>query len=214
MKTAVKNYTNKDAIWTNAAGDDVPLKFVPKVDKVKESLSNKIRKMALEVECSIQQFHNFMNDCFIEVDKLIKEEYSIKNSKEKKKGKGSLTWYNFDKSIKVEADINDIAKWDNALMTEAQELLNQYISSNLSENNDLIKGLVTDAFSNSKNQIDSRKVFQILKYETKIKNTKFLKACDLIKQAQSIDKTKLYMRVWEKMEDGSYRNINLNFSSI
>ena len=144
---------------------------------------------------------------------MIKEEYAIKG-KAKKEGKGSFTWYNFDKSIKVEADINDIVKWDGALMTEALGLLNKYISGSLTESNELIKQLVNDAFSNSKGMIDSRKIFQLLKYETKIKNASFLKACEMIKQAQSIDKTKLYMRVWEKMDTGEYRNVNLQFSNI
>jgi len=212
--STVKIFTNKDAVWVNAAGDAVPIKFVPKPDKTKETLAEKIHKQALAVEDSLIKLHAFMSDAFAKVNELIKEEYSIKNGKEKKVGKGSLTWFSFDRSIKVEADINEIIKWDSALMTEALELLNQYIGSNIGENNELIKGLVMDAFSNSKNMIDSRKIFQLLKYETKIKNAKFLKACELIKQAQSIDKTKLYMRVWEKSENGEYRNINLNFSSI
>lgn len=214
MQVAVKTYTPKDTHWTNAAGDAVPFKFVPKSDKVKETLSAKIRKMALDVEVSLFELHRYMNECFGQVNQLIKEEYSIKNGKDKKQGKGSLTWYNFDKSIKIEADINDIVKWDSALMTESLNLLNDYINSSLSDNNELIAGLVKDAFSNSKNMIDSRKIFQLLKYESKIKNAKFLKACELIKQAQSLDKTKLYMRVWEKQQDGQYRNINLNFSSL
>jgi hypothetical protein len=210
----VKIHSSKDSVWTNASGDNVPVKFVPKTDKLKESLAAKIHKAALSVESSLNALHEMMNDAFKTISAAVKEEFAIKNGKDKKEGKGSLTWFNFDRSIKVEADINDIVKWDNALMTEALTLLNDYINSSLSENNELIGGLVKDAFANSKNMIDTRKIFQLLKYEGKIKNSKFLKACELIRNAQSIDKTKLYMRVWEKVEDGTYRNINLNFSTI
>ena len=99
-------------------------------------------------------------------------------------------------------------------MVEALALLNTYISANMSEANELISQLVKSAFANTKGEIDTGKVFQILRYEDKIKNKQFQKACELIKQAQSIDKTKLYMRVWEKDAEGSYRNINLQFSNI
>lgn len=214
MNTAVKQHTPKDAVWTNAAGDQVPYKFVPKSDKVKEAHAGRIRKLALEVEKYLANLHQVMSEAFDSVSAMIKEEYEINKGKQKKQGKGSFTWYNFDKSIKIEADVNEIVKWDGALMTEALTLLNKYISGSLNDSNELIKALVNDAFSNSKNMIDSRKIFQLLKYETKIKDRNFLKACELIKQGQSLDKTKLYMRVWEKTQSGEYRNINLNFSSL
>jgi hypothetical protein len=203
-KMSIKIHTAKDSIWTNAAGDAVPLKFVPATEKRKETLAAKVHKSAIGVEAALLNFHQLIAGAF---------EYEIKYKKEKK-GKGSFTWFSFDRSIKIEADMNEIIKWDNALMTEAKTLLDMYISSNMSEANELISGLVMGAFGNTKGMIDTGKVFQILKYQDKIKASKFQKACELIKKAQSIDKTKLYMRVWEKQEDGSYRNINLNFSAI
>ena len=209
----VKIYTTKDSTWVNAAGDKVPVKFVPPADKVKETFAGKIYKSAMHAEATLSAFHAMLNGAFSEVNKLIREEYELKYNK-KKEGKGNVTWFSFDRSIKVEAEVNDIVKWDQAMMTEALQLLNTYISTNMSETNELIAGLVQSAFANSKGMIDTGKVFQILKHQDKIKNKGFQKACEMIKQAQSIDRTKLYMRVWEKVEDGSYRNINLNFSSI
>lgn len=208
--SAVKIHTKKSPLWVNAAGDAVPVKFVPETDKTREALAAGIYKEALKVESALAALHALMNTATKEVLELVKKEYELK----KRNHKGNITWYNFDKSIKIEADLNDIVKWDDALMTEALTTLNEYLESSLTDTNVLIKSIVNEAFSNSKGMIDSRKVFQLLKYENKIKDRRFLKACELIKQAQDIDKTKLYMRVWEKMNDGQYRNINLNFSSI
>jgi hypothetical protein len=210
----VKIHTSKDTTWTNASGDQVPVKFVPKSDKVKEVLAGKIHKAALNAEAVLAALHEQMKEAMAEVKKMVMDEYQLKYKKEARAGKGSFLWYNFDKSLKIEAKVDDIVKWDNSLMTEALTLLNQYLDSNLTDANILIKNLVNDAFANSKGMIDSRKVFQILKYEKDIKNAKFQKACELMKAAQGIDTTKLYMRVWEKTENGEYRNINLNFSSI
>jgi hypothetical protein len=211
---AIKTHTNKDAIWTNAAGDAVPIKFVPASDKVKEALAAKVHKAAINVEAMLAALHATLTAAFAAVQQEVQKEFELKKGSKKKPGKGSFTWFNFDRSIKVEADINEIVKWDNALMTEALALLNEYIDANMSEANVLISDLVKSAFSNSKGMIDTGKVFQILRYEDKIKNAKFQKACELIKKAQSIDRAKLYMRVWEKQDSGEYRNINLNFRSI
>ena len=209
----VKIHTSKNATWTNAGGDAVPFKFVPKPDKAKEVLASKVYKAALNAESVLTALHALLMGAFAEVTQMIKDEYELKYKKQKQ-GKGSLTWFNFDRSLKIEADMNDIVKWDHALMTEALVLLNDYLSTNMTEVNELIAGLIQGAFANSKGMIDTGKVFQILSHQAKIKHKGFQKACEMMKQAQSVDKTKLYMRVWEKGEDGSYRSINLNFSSI
>jgi len=214
MNTAVKVYTTKDKTWINAAGDPVPVGYVTKPDIKKESMAAKIRKAALNVENELKELHTAMNAAFAEVKALVAQEFEIKNNRKKEFGKGAFTWFNFDKSIKIEAEINDIVKWDNSIMTEALACLNSYINGTIGDSHELVKELVNDAFTGSKGMIDTRKVFQLLKYEPKIKDKRFQKACALIKQASSVDKTKLYMRVSEKMENGEYRNINLNFSSL
>lgn len=210
---SVKIHTSKDKTWTNSAGDAVPFKFVPAVDKAKEAYAAKIYKAALQAEEGLIALHTMMNSAFLDISNMLKEEYKIKNKKEKET-KGSLTWFSFRRDVKVEAEINELVKWDNALMKEALLSLNTYISKNMSEANELISGLVKSAFANSRGMIDTGKVFQLLKYEDKIKSASFQKACELMKKAQSIDKTKLYMRVWLRQPDGEYRNVNLNFSSI
>ena len=146
----VKIHTAKDATWVNAAGDAVPYKFVPKSDRSKEALAAKIYKAALSAEDSLKALHGMMREAFTEVSALVKAEYELKNDKKKKAGKGSLTWFNFDKSVKIEADVNDIVKWDGSLMTEALTLLNTYLSANMTETNELVAALVKSAFANTK----------------------------------------------------------------
>jgi len=209
----VKIHKKTDSTWLNAAGDKVPYKFVPESDRLKEAFAGKLHKAAIAAETALLDLHTAMRIGFDAVAQQIKSEYELKNKKQKA-GKGGITWFNFDRSIKFEANINDIVKWDSALMTEALQLLNTYISTNMTEANVLISELVQSAFANTKGMIDTGKVFQILRHENKIKNKGFQKACELIKQAQSIDRTKLYMRVWEKGDDGQYRNVNLQFSNI
>jgi len=215
MQTAnVKTHTTKDAVWTNAAGDQVPVKFLTHADKLKESEAARIRKAALAAEKGLADLHAMMSKINAAVTVAIREEYELKKGAKKRDGKGNMTWYNFDGSIKIEVNINDIVKWDESLMNEAKKIFDEYIENALGSNATLIKKLVTGAFANSKGAIDSRQVFQLLKYQGQMNSSKYDKACELMLDAQRIDKTRLYMQVWEKMDDGSYRNINLNFSSI
>jgi hypothetical protein len=209
----VKIHNSKDGIWKNASGDSVPLKWVTKSERQKEVLAAIVYKAAVMTEAILLDLHVKMTDSFSKVKAAILEEYAIKG-KDPKKTKGSFTWYNFDRSIKIEADVNESIKWDEVLLTEAQDLLNKYLSTGINENATLIKDIVLGAFSKSKGQVDNRKIFQLLKFEKSVKNKDFQKACELIKQAQNFDKSKLYMRVFEKTDSGQYRMINLNFSAI
>lgn len=210
----VKLHTAKDAQWKNAAGDAVPLKYVSKADRQKETWAGALHKQALKAEAVLQDLHTAMKDGCEQIALLVRQEYELKNGKQAKPTKGNLTWYNFDGSLKVEANVNEVVKWDDALMTEAKALLNEYLDSQLTDNQALIKKLVSDAFSNHKGGIDSRKIFQLLKYDGQIKSSKYSKACELMRQAQMIDRTKLYMSMSERLADGSYRSIVLNFSNI
>lgn len=214
MQPAVRIYTEKDTIWVNAAGDNVPKKFITSADKMRESGAARIMKAALDVEQRLENLYALMREINAQVADAVKKEFELKNGRKKKETKGGLTWYSFDNSIKVEISIDDVVKWDDAIMTEARKLFNEYIDHALSDDASLIKKMVNDAFSNNKGTIDSKKVFQLLKYEGQIKSEKFNKACELMRSAQRIDKTKLYQRVWVRMQDGSYRNINLNFTSL
>ncbi len=211
---SVKIHTLKDSTWCNAAGDNVPVKFVPKSAKAKEVYAGKIHKAALLAEEALKSLYSLMDAACIEIKAMVQKEYESENGTSHKPGQGSFTWFSFDRSLKVESEVNDIVKWDETIMTEALALLDKYISGTLGDSHELVKRLVNSAFSNKKGTIDTRKIFQLLQYEKEIKNKHFLKACEIIKSAQSIDRSKLYMRVWEKDEKGEYRNINLNFSSI
>lgn len=209
----VKFQKTSASVWSNASNEEVPVKYIPKSDVMKEQSAAKIHKLATSVEKSLNELYAIINEATEAIRKQVTAEFSIaeKNLRGKK---GNYTWFNFDRSLKVEVEVNPILKWDQALMTEAHAQLNDFLGSSLSDTQEMIRDLVTKAFSNSKGMIDSSRVFQILKYKDKISNKKFQRACELISNAHQVDTTKTYMRVWEKDIDGSYRNINLNFSSI
>lgn len=205
--------TAKQSTWRDADGQEVPYKFVPAADRMKESLAGTLLKKALKVEKQLEDFYNELKDGFDKVYQQMLADYNLKYGKERKI-KGSYAWFNFDKSIKIESSISDLIKWDDAMMSEAREYLDKYLAKNLTDTNELIKGLAQAAFSNAKGMIDTGKVFQILKFEDKIRDKYFQTSCKLMRGAQSVANSKRYMRVFVRQEDGQYRNVNLNFSSL
>lgn len=212
--TTVKIHTTKDAVWHNAAGDAVPAKYVSKADRHKETWAGALHKQALKAEDVLADLHTAMKDGCEQIAALVRQEYEIKNGKKPRETKGNLTWYNFDGSIKVEANVNEIVKWDDAMMAEARKLLDKYLDSSLSETQAVIKKIMMAAFSNRKGTIDGRKVFELLSYENEVNSSNYKKACEIMRQAQTIDRSKLYMSISERLQDGSYRSIVLNFSNI
>lgn len=214
LKPAVRLHSKKNTTWINASGDEVPVNFLTHADKLKEKLAGQIRKEALDAEKRLAALHDTMQEANAQVMAVVRDEYELKKGTKKRETKGNMTWYNFDGSIKVELNLNDIVKWDESLMNEAYKLFQAYIDGAIGQNVALVNKLISKAFANTKGCIDSRMVFQILKYEGQMNSSKYDKACELMRDAQRIHKTKTYYMVSERMEDGSYRSINLNFSSI
>ncbi|MCH5690008.1 DUF3164 family protein [Niabella sp. W65] len=117
------------------------------------------------------------------------EDYKIANNKERKI-KGSYTWFNFDRSIKIEGDVKDLVKWDEAKMALAREHFDEYMAKNLTTTNELVRGLIQKAFSNNKGMIDTAQVFLILKYQSSEKDASFQTACNLMRNAHSVANSK------------------------
>ncbi|MGN7787391.1 DUF3164 family protein [Niabella sp. 22666] len=205
--------TPKQSTWHDADGNEVPLKFVPKSDRVKEKLAGTLVKKALALEQDLLAFFTELKAGCDAVYNQMLEDYKIANNKERKI-KGSYTWFNFDRSIKIEGDVKDLVKWDEAKMALAREHFDEYMAKNLSTTNELVRGLIQKAFSNNKGMIDTAQVFLILKYQSSEKDASFQTACDLMRNAHSVANSKKYYRVWVRQEDGQYRNVNLNFSSL
>ena len=89
-----------------------------------------------------------------------------------------------------------------------------FLGENLNSKTAFVKDLVIDAFSTTKGKIDVDKVFQLMKYRTKIKDQLFQEAINILEAGIRRPGSKTYFRISEKKEDGSYSLVNLNFSNV
>lgn len=199
--------------WKDETGVEIPFNRISKVESIKELYAGRIYRVASRVHSDLQQLMNMITVANDEVSAAIAVENKLLN-KTIKTGKGNFTWFNFDRSIKIEVNVNEAVKFDEAKIAAARELFDSFIDHNVQGTDDIVRQLINSAFANSNGGLDAKKVLSLLKYRTKIKDKQFQSALDLIQDSISRPSSKRYFRVWVKNEEGAYENIELNFSSI
>lgn len=199
----------KDEVWTNESGQQVPLKYISPGTRLRERSAASILKEAQFINKRLVAFKMHVSDLCQDVFILAMQEYKVKENH-----KGNFTWYNFDRSIKIEVNVNERIEFDDLLISACKAKLDEFLSDNLDSDTEFVKELVMDAFSTSKGKLDSNKVLSLNRYRTKIENPLFQEALDLLGDSIRRPDSKTYFRVSTLEADNSYTLIDLNFSSI
>ena len=206
----VKTQTSKDQFWLDEKGSQIPFNRINEVERLMERSSAKLLKESLTINKRLSDFKFEVK----ETCEKIYDAYMKMAKNEDKKSKGNFTWFNFDRSIKIEVSISERIEFDDLGIQVCKDKLNQYIDENVSAKEDFIKQMITDAFSTTKGKLDAKKVMSLLRYKSKVKTPLFLEAMDHLENSIRRPDSKQYFRVFGKLEDGSYQLIDLNFSSI
>jgi len=199
----------KDKSWTDESGAAVPVEYVTAGNRLKERSAAQLVKEAKAVNKSLQEFKDLMERLCGEVYKKAMEEYKAKTD-----GKGNFTWFNFDRSVKIEVSISERIDFDDLAIKAAKEKLDAFLNENLDSKMEFLKDMVVDVFSTSKGKIDSKKVMQLMKYRSKIHHPLFQEAINILSDGIRKPESKTYFRIWERADDGSYQLIELNFSAL
>jgi len=201
--------TNKQPMWVDESGNKIPFNRLTSIEKNQEKQAARIVKEAERLNGLITAFKSDIKTICEKVYTDFMESKSVN-----KPAKGNFTWFNFDRSIKIEVSINDRIEFDNLTMKACKEKFDEFLGLNLDEKQAFVKELINEAFSTSRGKLDAKKVMSLMKYRTKIKDTLFQEALDLLEQSIRRPDSRTYFRVWKKADDGQYKNIDLNFSSI
>jgi len=201
--------TRKNPLWTDESGTQIPFNRLTKLELMQESELAKIVKDANYINGKLVSFKWHMKEA---CEKIIAE---FMNSKGVDSiGKGNVTLFNFDRSIKVGLDISDRIIFDDLTMKACKAKFDEFLNANIDEKQEFVKEMISDAFETSRGKLDAKKVMSLLKYETRIKDETFHEALKLLKESIRRPDSKSYYRVWVKDEAGEFKNIDLNFSSI
>jgi hypothetical protein len=204
------NQKTSQPYWTDEKGHKVEVKRLTKVEKLQERSAASICKKALKINSDLLSFKTSV----IELCDKVYEQYMEENNNSGKVRKGGFTWYNFDKTIKIEVSINEPIKFDDLAITACKDKLDEFLDNNIDSKNEIIKEMITDAFETSRGKLDTKKVMSLLSYKHRVSDAVFLEAMDLLEKGITRPESKKYFRIWQKDNQGEYQNIDLNFSSV
>jgi len=201
--------TSKQKFWKDETGMDIPLARVTAEERLRE-------KQAAKIVADAKKINELLSAFKYQVSQTCEDVYNeyMKARQITAPSKGNFTWFNFDRSVKIEVSVNERIEFDDLTMVACRAKLNEFLTASIDSKVEFIKELVNEAFSTSRGRLDSKKVMGLLKYRSKISEARFTEAMDLLEQSIRRSTSKAYFRVWEKDSAGEYQVIDLNFSSI
>lgn len=205
----ISKQKSSDKLWTDEAGNHIPYDRTTKYERAAEV---SVHKMAVEAQKIHEKLSTFKDLLRLEAERLYA--LFVTENGQIGKGKGSATFYNFERSIKVMVKVNDQITFDENTIELAKEKLDELISDGLEGAKDFVKPLVMDAFNNSTGRLDTKRVLGLKKYSSRIKDPRYAEAMALIDRAIRRPSTREYYQVWVRDENGAYQDIQLNFASV
>jgi len=202
--------TTKNQFWTDESGTQIPYNRITKSERLMETSSAKLLKSAKSVNKGLTNFKaeikllcDAAEVAFAEENKVTRENY-----------KGNWTWFNFDRSIKVERSVNESLQYDDLTIMAAKEILHEFLNDSIDGKKDFVKEMILTAFENKNGKLDPKKISPLTRHEKRVNDPRFTEACNLIKKAERRPDSKTYFRIWTKNVAGAYESIELNFSNI
>lgn len=198
---------NKKKYWVDDEGNEVPVKHIKMLDKMRDEAVEKVMKRVLKLEEEIKAEK-------AEVIKIIESFLSIAGGDicKRDEWKGNITFFDFGKKYKVSVCISERLAFNEQLQV-AKELVDQCIKKWSKESNDKIVLLVNQAFKVDKQgKLDTKRILGLR--QLKIGDNEWKQAMEKISEAITIESTKKYYNFEVKLEDGKYKNVLLNFSAV
>jgi len=211
MKLQFNFYKTKDQVWQDETGMSIPVNRITKAERLTERKTAQIVKKALDLNKRLKEFKSYIKTTAKEIyNAHLKEN----GGKEKTDYKGNFTFYNFDRSVKVEVNVSEPIEFDDITIQMAQEKLQEFLQTHINADNEFVKELVLDAFKTRRGKLDTKRVLNLTRYVSKVKDPLFKEAVDLINKSIRKRPSRMYFRVSVKDDNGKYQNIDLNLSSI
>lgn len=206
----VKQQKPADKLWRDEAGVNIPYDRTTKYERKAEI---NISKMAKEALLLNSRLTTFKTDLKAIVETLYAEFVACNDGKATSK-KGNITLYTFDRSVKVEVNVNEPIHFDEEYIKLAKAELDALLADELEGTSSWVKAVISDAFEKSRGELDTDKVLGLKKHASRTTDARYHKAMAFIDQAINRPTSKEYYRVWVRSADGQYQNVQLNFSAL
>ena len=202
---AKKVKKGKITCWIDPDGIATPEKYIQANVKRRDELVTKVMDKVKSLHKTMIKEKEAIEG---EIDKYLNElaaEYG-------EDWKGNAQLVDFAGENMVVVKINKIVSFDEKLQI-AKQKIDKLIGTWSKGASSKIVALVNQAFQvDSKGKLDKRRILGLQKL--KIEDSEWEEAMQIISDSIQIERTKRYVAFFERDEDGEYKPIVLNFSSI
>lgn len=201
---------SKETSWTDENGVPIPAKRITKAEKIRERKTAALLSKAQALNARLVSFKEELKDACDEMEQVSLEELGVSSDN----FKGNLTFFNFDRSIKVERSISEPMRFDDLTIAAAKQKLDEFLQEAIESKFDFAKEMIMTAFETRNGKLDPKKITPLTRYESKVNHPLFSDACRLIQQAIRRPDSKTYYRIWVKEDGEKHEAVELNFSNI
>lgn len=200
----------KENFWTDENGVQIPANRITRAEKIREKKTAMLLKKAQDLNARLKAFKEELKEACDEMEEVSLGELGVNADN----FKGNLTFFNFDRSIKIERSISEPMKFDDLTIAAAKEKLDLFLREAIESKFDFAKEMVMSAFETRNGKLDPKKITPLTRYEAKVNHPLFTDACRLIQQAIRRPDSKTYYRIWVKEDGEKHEAVELNLSNI
>lgn len=192
----------------NAAGNLVPLENIKEIDLVRDDFVRQAVKRAQEVAFVVREFKNQLAGDLQAFLELSAEKYGADLGG----SRGNVSLISFDGRYKVLRAVADRLEFGEQLQA-AKSLIDQCLREWTRDSRSEIRALIDSAFQvDKKGRINAKRILGLR--QLKIEDTTWQRAMEAIGDALTVTGSSTYYRVYERDEQGEYRQLPLDFSGM
>jgi hypothetical protein len=191
----------------DAQGRLVPIEAIRPVDLARNDLVMESMEKAQEMAAALARFKGSVMDDIQAFCELSAEKYNAKLGGKK----GNVTLFSFDGRYKMMRSIDDFIVFDERLQA-AKSLIDECLKRWSEGSNANLRTIVNDAFQVDKaGRINTNRVLGLRRID--IQDDTWAQAMLAISESVQVISSKAYVRFYERLPDGSYRQLNLNIAA-
>lgn len=202
---------SKEKVWIDEAGNAIPHNRLTAGEKLREKATATIIKESLAAQKKLEDLKAKVEDL---IQQVYQNSLAETNTTGENRKKGGFTFYNFDRTIKVEMDSQMRIEFDDLTLEACKEKLHDFISNGTNGVDDFMRELIMSAFETSRGRVDTKKVLNLKRYKSRTTDPLYHEAMDLLDKSIRYPGSKAYYRISVRDEDGKYQAVNLNFAAI
>jgi len=191
----------------DAQGRLAPVEMVKEIDLARDALVKEIAERAKELAGLLDFFKvRTMQDiqAFIE---LSAERFDTRIGGVK----GNISLRSYDGRYRVQRDMDEYLTFDERLQV-AKALIDECIHKWAEGTTAEIRALINDAFQvDKRGRVNTKRILSLRRIN--IEDPTWKRAMDAISESIQVAGSRAYVRVYERQDDGSYRQIGLDLAS-